>query len=125
MNKYAIIFSLFFVSSFSYAQEKGEGPCAKDRETLCSGIEPGDGRVAKCMKENKEKLSTECKAHREKMKEVMKGVKEACQDDVEKFCGDVKKGGGLIMRCMKKHKAELSEGCKSEMAEAKGMRKQK
>lgn len=103
------------------------GPCAKDRETLCGNIEHGDGRVMKCMDENKDKLSAECKEHREKMsekrKEVQKELKEACHDDVEKFCDDVEQGQGRIMKCMKDYKDELSSGCKQEVESIKAKHK--
>src|SRR5262245_32644700 len=45
----------------------------------------------------------------------------ACRDDVKKFCGDVKPGGGAIKDCIKAHEAELSAGCKEKIA----MRKEK
>ena|SRR5882724_3164898 len=43
----------------------------------------------------------------------------ACKADVQKLCGDVKPGGGAIKDCMKAHEAELSAGCKENMAEGK------
>lgn len=122
MGKFIVVCTLV-LGFASFAQAEGHGPCAKDRETLCAGIEPGGGAIAKCMKENKDKLSAECKAHVEAMKGQHKEVKEACHDDVEKFCADVKPGKGRIMKCMKEHKEELSAACKEEVASAKEMRK--
>lgn len=122
MVKYALVLSLvFFAGSLAHAM--GDGPCAKERETLCAGVQPGGGAVMKCLKENEEKLSVECKAHHEKMKEHMKDVHEACMDDVQKHCGDVKRGRGRVMKCLKKNHEALSEGCKAEIAEKKSMRK--
>jgi hypothetical protein len=40
------------------------------------------------------------------------GAHEACKPDVEKFCSDVKAGGGRIISCMRQHKEELSQACK-------------
>jgi hypothetical protein len=40
------------------------------------------------------------------------GAREACKADVDKFCSDVKSGGGRIIACMKQHKDELSQPCK-------------
>jgi hypothetical protein len=40
------------------------------------------------------------------------GAHEACKPDVEKFCSDVKAGGGRIISCMRQHKDELSQACK-------------
>ena len=124
MLKFVSVLSLVLaISSFAFAH--GDGPCAKDVQTLCPGIEPGDGRIAKCMRENKDKLSAECKAQKEKMKAAFKEVKEACQDDVEKFCGEMKPGRGRIMKCMKEHKEQLSPACKAEVEEMKKNRRGK
>jgi hypothetical protein len=43
----------------------------------------------------------------------------ACREDMKKFCGDAKPGGGAIADCMKSHEADLSAGCKQNMAEGK------
>lgn len=110
---------LFFSPLFAVA----EGPCKADRENLCSGVEAGEGRIAKCMKENESKLSEGCRSWREARKGHMKGVKAACEDDVEKVCGDVKAGQGAIMKCLKENRDKVSEGCKAEFAKVKEGRK--
>ena len=48
-----------------------------------------------------------------------------CKDDYQKFCKDVKPGGGAIMKCMKEHEADLSQGCKDHRAEMKEKRKER
>ena len=42
-----------------------------------------------------------------------------CKGDVEKFCKDVKPGGGRIIKCLKEHESELSETCKKKEGEMK------
>ncbi|MNL86129.1 Cysteine rich repeat protein [compost metagenome] len=59
------------------------------------------------------------------MKEAFKDVKEACHDDVEKYCANVKSGRGRIMKCMKEHKEQLSPACKAEVEEMKKNRRGK
>ena len=44
----------------------------------------------------------------------------ACQADLEKFCKDVKPGGGRLIKCLKDHEADLSAGCKAVREEKKG-----
>jgi len=42
-----------------------------------------------------------------------------CASDVQKFCANVKQGGGRIVECLKEHQTELSPACSAKMAEAK------
>lgn len=101
------------------AHDMSKGPCAKDVQTYCASAGTDRGAIMKCMMENKDKLSAECKAQHEKMKAAMKEVKEACHEDYEKFCGDVEPGGGAIKKCMKQHEQELSQNCKDEVNKMK------
>jgi hypothetical protein len=94
--------------------------CRSDAQTLCKGVEPGGGRIAKCLKENDAKLSPACKeklaegkTKGDMLKKKIGDAMQNCKADAEKFCKDVKPGGGRIMKCLKEHEAELSEGCKN------------
>ena len=49
-------------------------------------------------------------------------VREACRADIARFCGDVKPGGGRIRECLKAHAADLSDGCKAAIKEARERR---
>lgn len=110
------------IGSLSQAEEgkHHDGPCAKDRESLCGKIEPGEGRIMKCMRDNKDKVSAECKEHmKKKMSEHFQGLKEACHDDAEKLCSNVEHGEGRVMKCMKEHRDQLSGACKQEVEKMK------
>ena len=39
-----------------------------------------------------------------------------CKADVEKFCKNVEQGKGRVARCLKEHKAELSQACRDGLA---------
>jgi cysteine rich repeat protein len=41
-----------------------------------------------------------------------------CAEDMQKFCKDVKPGGGAKMKCLHEHQAELSDACKKHLDEA-------
>ncbi|WP_413578523.1 cysteine rich repeat-containing protein [Bdellovibrio sp. HCB290] len=97
---------------------KMDGPCAKDRDLLCPGVAPGKD-MHKCMRKNKSKVSKECKAKMADMKKAFKGMHEACHEDVEKFCGEVKPGKGAVRDCMKSHEDEVSQACKDELGKMK------
>jgi hypothetical protein len=46
-------------------------------------------------------------------------AKNACADDVAKFCKDVKPGGGRLAHCLKQNEDQLSPACKSSIEESK------
>lgn len=124
MTKWIAVCGLLLCFGFQ-AQAQGDGPCAKDREALCGSIKPGGGAIINCMKENKDKLSEQCKMHLETMKHHMNDMKDACKADAEKFCSDQRPGKGRLMRCMRDNKEKLSAECKAEMEQAKQYRKGK
>jgi hypothetical protein len=135
MKKYFLVPVLFLVSS-AFAQvdlpagdDKALGPCQKDIATLCAGVEHGKGGVRECLKTNADKLSEECKTKieekKEKIKEKIKDMHETCKAEIEKFCADVKKGKGRILKCLKENKDKEGFGaeCKSELESLKKHKK--
>ena len=58
-------------------------------------------------------------------KEHVDGRAAACKADAEKFCKDVKPGGGRVMACLKAHEDQLSDSCKAKGAEKKAEFKEK
>jgi hypothetical protein len=60
----SILFTLLASTSvFAADQQPAEqhGACKADIAKLCSSIHPGDGRIAECLKINKDKVSAPCK----------------------------------------------------------------
>lgn len=112
-------------------QAEGEGrkggACKADIERLCGKVDKGDGRIRKCIMENKDKLSPACKARLEKRKELRKEnrsqFREACKADHQKLCKGKKGKEG--MRCLMENKAQLSSSCKTVMEELIAKRKNK
>jgi cysteine rich repeat protein len=96
-----------------------EKPCAGDVAKFCPEVQSGGGRIAQCLKQNKEQLSPGCKMHLLKVEELMKEVDQACEDDVTKFCSEVQPGGGRIAQCLKQNKKQLSFECKVKLFKAK------
>jgi Cysteine rich repeat len=43
----------------------------------------------------------------------------ACAADVERLCKDTKAGRGRVHACLKAHEADLSDGCKAALQEAR------
>ena len=102
--------------------EARERPCADDAAKLCKDVQAGGGRVATCLREHQNELSPACKENMAKAKEKAKGAKEACDDDVQKLCKDVKPGEGRIVQCLKQHEGELSQACKEHITKPRRMK---
>ncbi len=110
------LISFFIVLGIDGVRAEDE-PCKADLEKFCKGVEPGEGRIAKCLKEHEAELSEECKTSiQTATKELKKGAdafSQACGKDIEKLCEGVKPGRGRIAKCLKEHEAELCEECKA------------
>lgn len=116
----AMLAGLFCLSLAVVASaEEGGKPCADDAAKLCKDVQPGKGRVAKCLKEHKDELSPACKENIAKMREKAGAMKDACKEDANKLCKDIRPGGGKIMQCLKQHEGELSPACKEKMERPK------
>lgn len=85
--------------------------CRDDAQKLCKDTEPGQGRVMRCLVENRDQLSPAC---REKIDSA--GKRHPCMDDAAKLCAGVQPGGGRLRECLKSHESELSAECKAQMS---------
>jgi hypothetical protein len=105
-------------------QHKGLDPnCQAEVKQLCPNVEPGGGRIRKCLQDNEGKLSPTCRQQlqekRAKMKQRMEEVRTACEADVKRFCPNIEPGGGRLRDCLKSHVKELSPTCAQKMEHKK------
>lgn len=93
--------------------------CQSDQATLCAGVAKGEGRIAKCMKDNADKLSPGCQAamgeRKTKMQMLRKDVRAACASDSQTLCGPGVKGH-TAMQCLREKEAQVSPGCRQVLA---------
>lgn len=108
--------ALCALSGPAHAQ-RGNGPCRQDIEKLCPGTKPGGGAFRSCLEQHTSELSPACQDHLKQMNAKAATWRQACQDDVQKFCAQVDPGHGNIMRCLHQHHDELSQTCKDQMAQ--------
>ncbi|MFI5398817.1 MAG: cysteine rich repeat-containing protein [Candidatus Binatia bacterium] len=108
----------------SLAQPKrGEGPCREDVEKLCPNIKPGGGRYRDCLKQHAAELSPACQEHLKQVKAKAAAWRQACKDDVQKFCSGTSPGQGRIVKCLHQHHDDLSQACKDQIAQARHHRR--
>ncbi len=91
-------------------------PCARDIAALCPNVPAGGGRIVACLKTDAVALSSACRQRLEKLQAQLKGVHQACEDDIALFCTGVEPGEGRIARCLEANEAHLSQVCKRAMS---------
>jgi len=47
-----------------------------------------------------------------------------CADDIEKYCKEIKLGGGRLLNCLKAHETELTASCRGKISELQGIIKE-
>ena len=117
------ILALLFLSSAGPVQAQpqgGRGACKADVEKLCKDVKPGEGAIAKCLKQNEANLSPACKDAMAQAHEKMQALRKACGGDAQQYCKDVKRGHGRVVRCLKDNEAKLSEGCRAALQSVHG-----
>jgi hypothetical protein len=93
------------------------GPCRQDIAELCPDIKPGGGAYRRCLEQHAAELSPACQDRVKQMKANAAAWRQACQDDVHKFCAQVDPGQGKIKKCLHQHRDELSQACKDKIAQ--------
>jgi Cysteine rich repeat len=107
----------------AFAQEGPGKACKADHEKFCSGLKPGDGKFGSCMKEHEAEFSDDCKAARQDAQEARKNIRMNCKADAEKFCADVAKEHGGMMKCLEGHASELGQSCAEALQSRPGAKK--
>jgi hypothetical protein len=111
------------VAAVRVGSAQAQGPCADDAQKFCKDVQPGGGRIARCLKEHENDLSPACKQQITEVKKRVHESREACEDDVLRLCARVKPGGGRIIKCLEEHENELSSECKAKIETRKGQYK--
>ena len=99
--------------------EQAPGPCKADVQKFCPDVKPGGGALRACLKEHASELSPACQARIKQAKATVQKWQQACGDDAQKFCPDVKPGGGALLGCLNQHASELSPTCQEQLKQAK------
>jgi Golgi apparatus protein 1 len=87
--------------------------CEGDVAKLCKDVQPGEGRVATCLKDNESHLSSGCQSAFNEWRLLRMELTAACAGDVGRWCKDVPPGAGRVWRCLEEHEAQLGSDCRS------------
>src|SRR6516165_2502186 len=86
--------------------------CIADVKTHCAGVEPGEGRIAGCVKEHFKDLSTQC----QNWLGAAAAAAKACTADVKQHCAEERRRAAKIT-CLKSALVNLSDDCKSAISQ--------
>jgi len=90
--------------------------CGQDLQQFCYGVQPGDGRLIRCLSSHQSQLSPACLSHVAAARPAL-GVD--CGQDLQQFCYGVQPGEGRLIRCLSSHQSQLSPSCISRLAAAR------
>lgn len=98
------------LQGFVYAAQPG--PCLEERQKLCGDVQPGAGRMYKCLQKHEDQLSEACKNHIDDVSQKFQQFSDACSDDLAKYCAQVKPGQGRGIACLRGNEDRLSVACR-------------
>lgn len=110
-SMFVVLAALLLSATVAAAEETGK-PCASDIKTLCTGIQPGEGRIKACIKSHLTGLTQAC----EDRVLTVAITGKLCKADLAKLCAGIVPGTGGLRACMKSHMAEISDPCKDAMS---------
>jgi hypothetical protein len=113
MRSVLVVLTALLPSGSAAVAQTGE-PCASDIKTLCTGIQPGEGRIKACIKSHLPELSPTCQ---DRLLTVAVTGK-VCKTDITKLCAGIVPGTGGIRACIKSHMEEVSDPCRDAMSRA-------
>ena len=116
LKKIAVVSALLMAPDGAMAQGSAVRQArGTEIQQHCAGVQPGEGRLRACVKENFAAFAEPCK--RALLSSV--AIVRACKADVQRTCPEIQPGGGRIQACMKDHFDEYSEPCKQAIITAK------
>jgi|UniRef100_A0A7S1X9L8 Golgi apparatus protein 1 len=99
--------------------------CRGDILQYCPDVEPGDGRIIRCLQDNRESISTACKNEENKLEQLQSNninnnpvLKRVCKEERQTYCKNVQVGRARVIRCLQENmnKSDFSEACKGEIS---------
>jgi hypothetical protein len=109
--------ALLVLGANASAQDRAKA-CLSDVKKHCADVEPGQGRIAGCVKQHLTELSEPCQ---NLVAEATTAAK-ACAADLKQQCADAKRRVAQIA-CVKSALGNLSDGCKSAVSQIAAQRK--
>ncbi len=118
--------SMFEINVFAADQN----PCSEDIAKFCKDVKPVRRAIMKCLELHESQLSDVCREYEAKMERTRVESREAgmhqmrfrqaCKDDMAKFCKEPASAQGEPLKCLKAHENELSVPCNESIKAMQG-----
>ena len=109
------------IISGTAASAADRSACSEDIAKFCQNIEPGIIALMDCLEKHESELTSACKAYEAKMekgkaerREIVRermNFRQACMNDMSKFCSDANPMQGGMIKCLNDHDKEISASC--------------
>ena len=95
--------------------------CDREMQSLCADIEPGKGRIIRCLEEKRSSVSMRAACRTAVTEQLAAEASDArlnfhvakqCEWEVKNFCFHVPPGHGRLHNCLFNHKNELTRPCR-------------
>lgn len=103
------------------ASAADKNACSEDIAKFCQNIEPGMIALMDCLEKHESELTEACKAQevtmergkteRREMVRERRQFRQACMNDMTKFCADANPMQGGMIKCLNDHEKEISAAC--------------
>jgi hypothetical protein len=113
-----VLFGMIIGTAVSGYAAQGN-PCEGDIAKFCKNIEPGDGRILRCLTLSEENLTPACGKQLGQIQKAVDEVQKGCVDDYAIFCSSLLPGQGRIAACLEKNEKILTKKCKAVLKEVK------
>lgn len=87
--------------------------CEDDIHSYCAGVQPGQGRVLRCLVSNRQSLAPACQAVLQGAQERASEFRKACRGDVQVYCKGIRPGEGRILACLQSRRDDVSQACQA------------
>jgi hypothetical protein len=121
---FPVVLMLCFVGNGPLSAQSIFDACAKDLETYCAAVTPGEGRIVACIYAHEDKVSAECDEATENAAtlldwflETVRYVYDRCAEDIQNLCAGTEFREGRIISCLIENHPKLSDTCKEVSAE--------
>ena len=131
--RWSIIIVILFAVFPAVAQTNSSAPgagsggklraaCGEDLQRFCAGVPPGGGRLVQCLSSHAGELLAACGDMVTAASRGGAKLREACGEDLQRFCAAVQPGGRRLVQCLTSHTGELSAACGNTIAATKSRR---